>query len=71
MKTSIASRLRQLEGKTPDHIVIEVEIGGQVERLTAQQFADAGLIWPTGRIISGGDLHDLDILLNTVKSVID
>lgn len=68
---SVLSRLGLLEARKVDHILIEVEVDGQTRRLTAQQFADAGLIWPTGKIISGGDLNDLDLLLATVKSVID
>lgn len=72
MRSSITTRLDKLEAAKPGTIILEVtDRDGETRRLTAKEYAESGYTWPTGRIVSGSALSDLDLLLATVKSVID
>lgn len=65
---SISERLRKLEGLKPAHIVLEIVIDGQARRLTAPEFIKAGHDFFQARIISGNDLTDAGLLLDTFPS---
>ena len=51
-------------------IILEVEVDGQMQRLTASQFIEAGfaLFNIDAKIISGNNLDDARALLNTIPS---
>lgn len=68
--SSIAARLRKLEAKRPAGIVLEIDIDGQTQRLSAAEFAARGLDFLAARIVAGNSLTDAKRLLDTFPSCI-
>lgn len=62
---SITGRLRKLEKMKPAHIILEMTVDGQTQRLTAQQFVEAGHDFLQARIVSGNSISDARRLLDT------
>lgn len=71
MNNGVLNRLRRLEARRPDGIIVEASFDGITQKMSVPEFVARGGVWPDAKIISGSDLSDLDLLLATVKSVID
>lgn len=66
----IDTRLRKLEALKPTRIILETIVDGQVQRMTAQQFVEAGHDFLQARIVAGNSLADAKLLLDTFPSCI-
>lgn len=67
---SITERLQRLEALKPTRIILETVVDGQVQRMTAQQFVEAGHDFLQARIVAGTSLADAKLLLDTFPSCI-
>ena len=70
MMGSIETRLRKLEALKPAHVILEITVDGETRRMTVREFVAAGYDFLEGRIISGNDLEDVKLILDTFPSCI-
>lgn len=59
---------RRVERLRPNRLMLEIEVDGKLERLTAQQFVENGHDFLQARIISGNSLSDAALLLSQFPS---
>ena len=59
---------RRVERLRPNHLILEIEINGKLERLTAQQFVEGGFDFLSAQIIAGNSLSDAALLLSLFPS---